>query len=279
MSLPVEVLSLGRFARAALASGPARAIAVFERSAYLETPAGLACIGVVGNGPLNAHCAMLPPGIAPGQRVLVDLARVAAWLPPPLPGWDAGRAARGLQRLRAACAGRLPREGFGGSIASAQPRTPAMLALAHWLAEPSGLPHAAAGLIGLGPGLTPAGDDVIGGALCALHAAGRRDCAQRLATWVLELARDATSRISRAHLACTAEGDCGEAVHAAIAALMAGETPELNRIDAIGHTSGWDALAGVVLALDAMTGPAHAEPGMLEGAGLSARGSSAPIAR
>ena len=42
-----------------------------------------------------------------------------------------------------------------------------------------------------------------------------------------------------------------EAVNDAIVALIGGDAVDLNRIDAIGHTSGWDALAGVSLALTA----------------------------
>ncbi len=132
----------------------------------------------------------------------------------------------------------------------ARKRAPAVKALARWLAAPEGAPQAAAGLIGLGPGLTPSGDDLIGGALCALHATGRSDVAAHLAAWALPLAKDGTNRISQAHLACAAEGECGEAVNDAITALLSGVLPDLARIDAIGHTSGWDALAGVALALE-----------------------------
>jgi len=78
------------------------------------------------------------------------------------------------------------------------------------------------------------------------------DAAARLAGWALPLAATATGRISRAHLACAAEGECGETVHEAILALLEGGLPDLDRIDAIGHTSGWDALAGAVLALRAL---------------------------
>jgi hypothetical protein len=111
------------------------------------------------------------------------------------------------------------------------------------------VPVGAATLIGLGPGLTPSGDDLIGGAMCMLHATGRGEIAARLAAWVLPLAKSNTNRISAAHLECAAEGECGEAVNDAIVALVAGGEVDLGRIDAIGHTSGWDALAGAALAL------------------------------
>ena len=128
-------------------------------------------------------------------------------------------------------------------------------ALSRWLSNAQSLPHDAAGLIGLGPGLTPSGDDLIGGVLCALHAAGRGEIAARLAGWALPLARNGTNRISYAHLACAAEGACGETVNDAIVKLMSGERVDLLRISAIGHTSGWDALAGAALALTALSAP------------------------
>jgi hypothetical protein len=88
-----------------------------------------------------------------------------------------------------------------------------------------------------------------------LHATGRTEIAQRLAGWTLPLARSGTNRISYAHLACAAEGECGEAVNDALVAVIAGERVDLARIDAIGHTSGWDALAGAALALASLPVP------------------------
>ncbi|MEI6720158.1 MAG: DUF2877 domain-containing protein [Betaproteobacteria bacterium] len=252
MSSPIEVVTLGRFARAALSSGSARVIAVFERSCYVEAPAGLACLGVVGNGPLNAHCASLPPDLAVGHTPAIYFGSAAAWSPRKAPAGPAHAVAHALARLATLAARRLPSEGFGTLLDPARERPLAVEALSGWLAAPSGVPVGAAGLIGLGPGLTPSGDDLIGGALCALHATGRGDIAAQLAAWALPLAKSGTNRISFAHLACAAEGECGAAVNDAIVALVSGGEADLGRIDAIGHTSGWDALAGAALALEAL---------------------------
>ena len=252
MSSPIEVVSLGRFARAVLSSGNARVIAVFERSCYVEGPAGLACLGVVGNGPLNAHCASLPPGLAVGHTPAIDFGSAAAWSPRRALAGPTHAITQSLARLATLAARRLPSEGFGTLLDPARERPLAVEALSGWLAAPSGVPVGAAGLIGLGPGLTPSGDDLIGGALCALHATGRGDIAAQLAAWALPLAKSGTNRISFAHLECAAEGECGEAVNDAILALASGGEADLDRIDAIGHTSGWDALAGAVLALAAL---------------------------
>ena len=252
MSSPVKVRSAGRFAHAALISGEAMVIAVFERSVYVETPAGLACIGAVGNGPLNVQFDCLSRSLAVGDAMKVDVQDAEIWRPRRAPEWKADPVLDALARLRAGAKHRLPSEGFGHLLDPARARSAPVKALMLWLAEPGHALEDAAGLIGLGPGLTPSGDDFIGGALCALHAARFETVAIRLAGWALPLARAATSRISYAHLVCAAEGECGEAVNDAIVALLSGHAPDLDRIDAIGHTSGWDALAGIALGLDAV---------------------------
>jgi hypothetical protein len=111
-------------------------------------------------------------------------------------------------------------------------------------------------LIGLGPGLTPAGDDFVGGLLFALQQLGRaypgrvhRDLACRNA--FLERARRATSRISYVILCDLAHGHGPEPMHALLWALLHGEEPvramsATQAITRIGHTSGWDMLAGVL---------------------------------
>lgn len=101
-------------------------------------------------------------------------------------------------------------------------------------------------LIGLGPGLTPAGDDFAGGAMIALRAFGDAAGADRIAAWALPLARTNTNRISRAHLECAARGEGHEALHSYLHAF---EKNHLEALGRIGHTSGLDAAAGALLAL------------------------------
>ena len=101
-------------------------------------------------------------------------------------------------------------------------------------------------LIGLGPGLTPAGDDFVGGAMIALRAFDQADVADRIAAWALPLARTNTNRISRAHLECAARGEGHEALHAYLGSFGKVQLEALSRI---GHTSGLDAAAGALLAL------------------------------
>ncbi len=116
-------------------------------------------------------------------------------------------------------------------------------------------PAEAERLIGLGPGLTPAGDDFFGGALVALHGLGRADLARGLAEWLMPLARQRTHAISLAHLACAAEGEAAGVLHDVMASVCSEGTPRLRQclraLSGLGHSSGWDGLAGVTAVLGA----------------------------
>lgn len=114
----------------------------------------------------------------------------------------------------------------------------------------------------MGSGLTPAGDDLIGGALIALRAVGNQRVANRLAKWALRLARSRTNRISFAHLSCAASGQGHEALHHALNAILSGRRHlrnELQALKRIGHSSGMDALSGALLALN-VTDRLHSNP-------------------
>ena len=111
-----------------------------------------------------------------------------------------------------------------------------------------------ADLLGAGRGLTPSGDDCIVGVLVALHALGERGVAASAARIVARHAPRRTSRLSAAHLDAACAGEAIEPVHAAIEAI-AGNVPPgpaLDAIEGFGHGSGFDALAGVLLAADAI---------------------------
>jgi hypothetical protein len=117
-------------------------------------------------------------------------------------------------------------------------------------------------IIGLGWGLTPSGDDFLGGAMTALHHVGRGDLANALAQPVLAGAAHGTSAISAAYLRCAAAGHGFEALFDALECVLMGEGTRLEaRLDAVaklGHTSGWDCLAGSIAACGALAG-AHAD--------------------
>jgi hypothetical protein len=173
------------------------------------------------------------------------------------------RAARGgLQALLPVLAETGAGSGWTGPGPSPLVRMalPSIAALAEWLETGLARPQehapvpmsAVEALIGLGPGLTPSGDDCLGGVLVALRHLGASEPANRLATAVLSRAERRTHDISRAHLAAAAGGEGLAPLHAMLSSLC---TPgaldmheSLSAIDTIGHTSGWDALVGVALA-------------------------------
>jgi len=128
-------------------------------------------------------------------------------------------------------------------------------ALDEWLCTPPGQDFPAArqrileGLLGLGPGLTPSGDDVLGGALLALHGLGLTEQAARLGESLLNVARERTNQISCAYLRAAAAGYGASVLHEAITALCA-DSPALfntlRELGRLGHSSGWDAFLGAI---------------------------------
>ena len=71
----------------------------------------------------------------------------------------------------------------------------------------------------------------------------------------IEIASSGTNEISRVHLKAAAQGLGAEPLHAAIGDITSNRDRELQvslkRLNAIGHSSGWDALAGAVITLRA----------------------------
>lgn len=111
----------------------------------------------------------------------------------------------------------------------------------------------AVALLGLGPGLTPAGDDFVGGLLFArrwLATAGVVDAGawRHTGDLVRRAARERTHPISAALLGDLAAGESHAALHDLVAQLAAGDDAceAARRLTRIGHTSGWDILAGAL---------------------------------
>ncbi len=109
-------------------------------------------------------------------------------------------------------------------------------------------------LIGLGPGLTPSGDDFVGGFLFAANVLrssypglpeGKEGAITDLITW----AKGRTHEISHALLSDFSQGYGPEPLHALACALLEGGedgglVESAIRLTRIGHSSGWDILAG-----------------------------------
>jgi hypothetical protein len=264
-------------------------VAVFDRSCYVRTPGGLACIGerVIGAGPLNCQvelgarqnwrdldirvempCTGGGQVLSIGPSVAIDLARAAIWSPPPVPAWTAATLRIGLASALAAGADRCPHDGLARLVFApgrAKPGNPhanaarlpfEALVKGLGVAMTSGTLDAnftssATLLLGLGPGLTPSGDDLLGGLMIALSALGRTQLRDDLWDGLRPELDILTNEISAMHLAVAADGIGSAACHGALNAMLTGQAPDLAAIDAIGHTSGWDMLAGMVIALAA----------------------------
>lgn len=279
----------GRFALGTLA-GAARlqVLAVFDRSLYLQAGDGsLVCAGTsaIGLGPLNLPCPDWPTSfpVAAGDPVVVEgsSARFSAGVAidwrdaepwrPPATRWpaDAAAIAAATSRVIGAALLRAPHEGLFRIAHDAGIRDdrspiarmarPALVALDAWLRNTAAAGHRApvpvdvVRLLGLGPGLTPSGDDLLGGVLIALHALGNRRAVDALRRTIEPAYGERTSTISAAHLACAGHGEGHASLHALLAAVddAGGQAAAFDGLDRIGHCSGWDAAAGVLLALRA----------------------------
>jgi len=111
-------------------------------------------------------------------------------------------------------------------------------------------------LVGLGPGLTPSGDDYLGGLLFTAH--HLKTAYPTEFSWgagpVLDLlhqARPLTNRISHTILSDLTHGHGPEPLHDLVRLLLQAEPTErllrsVYRLARIGHTSGWDMLSGAL---------------------------------
>jgi hypothetical protein len=147
-----------------------------------------------------------------------------------------------------------------GGLADMVTATPALTALSVAIGHVDQVAAAIAAqrLIGLGPGLTPSGDDALTGVAAALHAVSHPAAGFLLGA--LADVETSTTIVSAAMLRHAASGEAAERIHHLLAGLLA---PTPARVeDAIvqtvdwGATSGSDLLLGVLLGLDAATGVA-----------------------
>jgi hypothetical protein len=108
---------------------------------------------------------------------------------------------------------------------------------------------AAHALLGLGPGLTPSGDDFVGALLFARRLLGMDAQWGLLARRLVDAAQARTHAIGAALFADLAEGGTFAALHRLVDCLAA-RGPVLSAardLTAIGHSSGWDMLTGFVI--------------------------------
>ncbi len=277
-------------------SAPASAPSSAAPAWSLVTPHGAALALVsrrAGNGPLNAvvshpqALALLSRGdivsgdgaaLSLGKGWRLALAPAVAWDPTP----DYSRLARWpqvvvrnvawlrqhlpLEAPQASLAARplaLTQGAFGSrpSLALVQARAGALtdgLRQGYEQDDLGTITAFAGRLVGLGPGLTPAGDDWLAGWLVGVRAAAAMNSDRppldldAVGRAVVGSARPRTSRLSLAFLQAAADGAAAEPWHALLAALAgADQTPLRHAAAEImrhGATSGFDMLAGFLAA-------------------------------
>jgi Protein of unknown function (DUF2877) len=265
--------------------------ATFERSLYIRSGDAFVCIGdaSIGDGPLNvltptgeaksdrrlgqAFCATqhlrAEPALLGRARGLdptyvepvFDLSKLRIWQAPPwplaVPQCD-HEYVRAIEKSTCAAA---PPASFMHALDESATFPDLVLvsarkgldALERALAtgEAAHADAAASALLGLGHGLTPSGDDVLAGALVAMHATGRTAVAATLTTAVRGQMRQLTSPLSAAFLEAACCGEPSAAVYQAITAALAGAAPNdvIAPLSVVGHASGFDLLTGILVVL------------------------------
>jgi hypothetical protein len=265
--------------------------AVFERSLYLRSADMFVCVGEpsIGNGPLTLIAdlggsrKLSDLNLRRGRRAIISEQRITigdtvelpfddceVWRPPrwPLPLLPdrLNEVYRAIARLTVAEA---PEEGLARLSCLHEQDTnetpftriarPRVTRFQSWLRaalDTDQMPAAASpelvqALMGLGPGLTPSGDDVLAGALALLDALMERRGHAALARAITDAPRGLTSPLSDCLLRAAAAGLVGETLCRAVSAIISG-APEtaVATIRNIGHSSGWDMLAGIATALE-----------------------------
>ncbi|MGW7823910.1 DUF2877 domain-containing protein [Streptomyces puniciscabiei] len=190
-----------------------------------------------------------------------DLRRLSVWAPGPVPQpVDAAAVGR-----LAGCVGRAREQhlrGRGFPAFELEARAEELQAALH--SGPSATDGAVRRLIGFGPGLTPAGDDLLVGLMAMLYRLRPvlPSAGQALRAIVHAVRRDAhrTTDISAHHLRLAAAGAFGEPITGLLDAIAGGaartvvaaRTEDVLRL---GASSGADAVAGVVLGVRALVPP------------------------
>jgi Protein of unknown function (DUF2877) len=265
---PIRVLRMGRSTRERLDAAPREAGEV--HSAYARTlnllwhDGRLLTLHAPGSllAPFAAVVDHLPSELGPGMRAWREGEKIR--LGPFLLGWD--RSAVVETRLRP--------EGNGGRLLltalASRPAPPAAAGLFSpgGRTAQKGLDHGirerdatafvegAAGLIGLGEGLTPAGDDCLVGALAVLsrHAAAWLADHAEIRTALAFTSELGTTTLGREFLLHALDGSFSEAILRLMQARSAAEAVErIEDLGRMGASSGADTLWGIRLALGALS--------------------------
>ena len=263
-----------------------RVVALFEHSFYIQIDGNWICLGasslslgalnLLTDAPANINwqasglqledqVKISATHIHIGHRFSFSYRNAKLWQPEPTTNFDKNTIAAGLAALSSQALSMAPAEGLASfifpknSLTTALPSaTTAITKMKNFIgaghSNAQDIQEPVAALIGLGPGLTPSGDDFLGGMMIALKMLGE-DEKYRVLTNIVETCSSATNDISRAHLKAAAQGIGAEPLHATIGDITSNRNQalkaSLEKLDAIGHCSGWDALTGAVITLRA----------------------------
>ena len=266
-----------------------RVTAVFERSIYIEVNSSWICLAdaSLGLGPLVVSIKSIygrdwinsfrvgrlvkffSESIRIDDSIIISTKGVCSWVPSKTSNWTKTSILVGLNAMENLVESNIPDKGLGRFIFEYPDRFPSsdesMAAehsieiLKNWVRQCFEIQmpiipekEAIASLIGLGPGLTPSGDDFLGGMLIALHICGEKSVKNNLYVQIESLI-DSTGPVSSSHLNAAAYGQGSHSLHQLLNMLLEGNEAYLefgiDSINQIGHTSGWDALAGAVVVL------------------------------
>jgi hypothetical protein len=222
----------------------------------LAAPPGLDFSALVAPGAVAACRAGV---LRIGSALAIDLRGAAVWSAR-LPCFSWGSASEAAWDAAWTCWREAPAHGAWAAVA----RGLAAAQAAIGARDPAALVAAAGTLLGVGPGLTPSGDDALVGLLAALDCTVRSDpslapMCEATASWVRGSARRTTA-VSRAYLLHAAEGRFGAQWIALAEALATGDPGRAKRATraalALGASSGADGVGGLLAGLAAL----HPEP-------------------
>lgn len=255
-----SVVAIGARARAALAAsgGLARPLAAFPDAPYFDAGGEIVWIG--SRLPARHPRAVLTAApVARGEPAAFDALPEAdrdRGLPADA---DAGLVAASCARLVASIGALGAPRGFGALLAAQSPAFPLDLAVnrvhalaaAHRAGDPEAVLRASRALLGFGTGLTPSGDDLAGAALFGRRLVSRDPRWPAIGARLAREARTASHAISAALFADLVEGRSFESLHELADALAGGDDEAAleaaRALVALGHSSGWDMLAGMAV--------------------------------
>jgi len=268
---------------------------VYHSVVNLDAGPGLLTVCGPASGPLPNGVMLaetvdfLAAGLRPGMAVIfsargihvpvagliIDLGAAESWSPrlrgqpgpQPRERWAERSATARIAASRAARSRPGTTDGLGGLLgpgAAISPGPVARLALPRLVRLAAALGRdgdaeveaAATSLIGLGPGLTPSGDDALVGVAAAC--AALRPGGPAFLRVPAASAHSQTTSIAATFLRHAAAGEFAGRLHDLVAALLGEDpadlAPAIERALSWGATSGADTLVGVLLGLDALSG-------------------------